>query len=283
MHHIPEPLQVWAAHERSISSSGGSHTLSVPECIVHYQCSAVGRPCLAALEARCTITVNTWLLCYKEKKLCIRLCFHANCADRQITMASNLFWRNNGKQSWIETSEWFIGQMPLNFSVSYFLTPKELKDGVQADWWWALPVLWLTQPFAFQLRELNFHLCDRSSLACWRLNEFFILSSYKLQVDSPWTLFCCLLASHSPLRPLIFYSNLNSRSANIEGFAWSSLWTLFSLKCLDLQWHEKSAGDADGNLSCPLNTASPRSCNITRCREFTAVYSSKTSCVIYLV
>lgn len=72
-----------------------------------------------------------------------------------------------------------------------------------------------------QLSELNFHLCAKSSLACWRLNESFILSSYKLQLDSPWTFFFLSAASHLPLCPLIFYSNLNSRSANIEGHLFS--------------------------------------------------------------
>lgn len=110
-----------------------------------------------------------------------------------------------------------------------------------------------------QLSELNFHLCAKSSLACWRLNESFILSSYKLQLDSPWTFFfvCCITFTIMSTDILLKSQQSISKHRGPSFFAWSSLWAPFLLKCLDLQWHEKSAGDADGNLSCPVNTASP--------------------------
>lgn len=263
MHHIPESLQVWAAHERSISSSSGSHTLSVPECIVHYQCSAVGRPCLAALEARCTITVNTWLLRYKEKKLCIRSCFTCSLNNMQTVQTDRLRWH-------------------LICSDAIMESRAELRcrsDLLAKCHWISLyPTSWHWKNWKMECRQTGDELClfyDWHSplRSSWESSIFISVTealwpagvwmnlSFCLHTNCSLThlepFFCCLLASHSPLCPLIFYSNLNSRSANTEGFAWSSLWAPFSLKCLDLQWHEKSAGDADGNLSCPLNTASP--------------------------
>lgn len=181
-------------------------------------------------------------------------------------MGSNLFWRNNEKQSWMEMSEWFIGQMRLNFSGSYSTNTESTaqhevvnrkmecwQTGDELcpfyDWHSPLRSSWVSSIFISVTKALwpagiwmNLSFCLHTNCSLTHIEPFFLSAGITFTIMST----DILLKSQQSIS--------NQRGPSL--FTWSSLWAPFLLKCLDLQWHEKSAGEADGNLSCPLDTAS---------------------------
>lgn len=135
------------------------------------------------------------------------------------------------------TERWSAGRLVM--SSAHFMIDTALY--VPAEW--AQFSSLCQKLFGLLASEWIFHFVLIQTAAWLTLNLFFFV--------------CCITFTIMSTDILLKSQQSISKHRGPSFFAWSSLWAPFLLKCLDLQWHEKSAGDADGNLSCPVNTASP--------------------------